>query len=282
MGDAPRVNPPLTAVSPAADAQQGRDAIESRVRQMAEQFEAMILTQMLRQMRQTLLTDNDGEDGGLGKDTFTDSIDIELGSLLSRSGGFGLANELSKALARRIGTDTGADTPRGESLGAPSARAAESALPRPAPAPEDQTSSDGSLLTVAPGKPQADAPAMRVPQGRVSSAFGWRQDPFNGSQRFHNGIDLAQAYGQDVRVAAAGRVAFSGDRGSYGSTIIVEHAGGRRTLYAHLSRLDVREGDAVDEGQVIGKSGSSGRSTGPHLHFEVLESGRPVDPSAVS
>ena len=133
------------------------------------------------------------------------------------------------------------------------------------------------------GGPDLDSPtgtgALEVPHGRVSSAFGWRSDPFNGVARFHDGIDVAQAYGQDVRAAARGRVSFTGDRGSFGTTIIVEHPGGRQTLYAHLSTSDVQTGDFVDSGQVIGKSGSSGRSTGPHLHFEVLDGGRPVDPA---
>jgi murein DD-endopeptidase MepM/ murein hydrolase activator NlpD len=121
--------------------------------------------------------------------------------------------------------------------------------------------------------------SLQMPNGRVSSHFGWRQDPFTGVPRFHQGIDVAQAYGQDVRAAAAGRVAFAGDQGSYGTTIIIEHPGGRQTRYAHLSATGVRPGDLVDPGQVIGKSGSSGRSTGPHLHYEVLAGGRPVDPA---
>ena len=104
-------------------------------------------------------------------------------------------------------------------------------------------------------------------------------DGTTGAAKFHQGIDVAQAYGQDVRAAAGGRVAFAGDQGSYGTTIVIEHPGGRQTRYAHLSATDVRPGDVVDPGQVIGKSGSSGRSTGPHLHFEVLDGGRPVDPA---
>jgi murein DD-endopeptidase MepM/ murein hydrolase activator NlpD len=282
MGDVPSSISSLTTAQPtAAEPQESRSAMESRVRQMAQQFESLLLTKMLQQMRQTMLSDEEGENG-LGKDTFTDSIDTELGNVLSKAGGFGLANELSKALARRLGTDADA-----ASVGSPTAtsvapsgtvpvlRAPAPAEPATAAAPD---ASDSSTLEPS----SADGLNLRVPHGRVSSAYGWRQDPINGAPRFHNGIDVAQAYGQDVKAAAAGRVAFSGDRGSYGSTIIVEHPGGRRTLYAHLSTLDVREGDVVDAGQVIGKSGSSGRSTGPHLHFEVLESGHPVDPSAAS
>ena len=90
------------------------------------------------------------------------------------------------------------------------------------------------------------------------------------------------AYGQDVRSAAEGVVSFAGVRPGYGHTVVVDHAGGRQTRYAHLSQALVRAGDSVSEGQVVGKSGSSGRSTGPHVHFEMLVDGRPVDPSVTA
>jgi len=252
------------------------DAMRQRVKQMAQDFEAMLLTQMLREMRQSMLSD-EGDEKGLGKDTMTDSFDIELGGVMSRSGGFGLAAALSKAMDQRLGGGaassaagfpslSGGSFVQSAGLGtAPSISAPEASIP---------DSSTPESLSI-------DQANFQVPRGRVSSAYGWRSDPFNGAPKFHNGIDVAQAYGQDVRAAAGGRVAFAGDRGSYGTTIIVEHPGGRRTLYAHLSATDVRAGDSVDSGQVIGKSGSSGHSTGPHLHFEVLDEGRAVDPVGV-
>ena len=227
--------------------------------------------QILREMRQSMLSDEDDEKG-LGKDTMTDSLDIELGGVLSRAGGFGLTAALSKAMDQRLsGGVSPASLPTGGSSTVQSFAASASIG-----ASAVSTSGPSILESSA-----IDQGNLQVPNGRVSSAFGWRSDPFNGAPKFHNGIDVAQAYGQDVRAAAGGRVAFAGDRGSYGTTIIVEHPGGRRTLYAHLSAADVRAGDVVDSGQVIGKSGSSGHSTGPHLHFEVLDEGRPVDPVAV-
>ena len=116
----------------------------------------------------------------------------------------------------------------------------------------------------------------------VSSKFGWRQDPFTGAAQFHNGVDIAVAYGQDVKAAASGTVAFAGVQNGYGNTVVIDHQGGRQTRYAHLSQEFVRAGDSVTEGQVLGKSGNSGRSTGPHLHFEMLVNGRPVDPTMVA
>jgi murein DD-endopeptidase MepM/ murein hydrolase activator NlpD len=218
-------------------------------------------------MRQSMLSDEEDEKG-LGKDTMTDTMDIELGGLLSRAGGIGLANALSKAMDQRLGAGAGAP--------------AASATPLPngvLPAGPPIVNQARALQSRGADPESPDPGNLQVPHGRVSSAYGWRADPFNGVQRFHSGIDVAQAYGQDVRAAAGGRVTFSGDRGSYGTTVIVEHPGGRQTLYAHLSAIDVHPGDAVDPGQVIGKSGSSGHSTGPHLHFEVLDAGHPVDPS---
>ena len=112
----------------------------------------------------------------------------------------------------------------------------------------------------------------------ITSQFGWRQDPINGSARFHKGLDIAVAYGADVKAAAPGRVSFSGVQNGYGNTVVIDHEGGRQTRYAHLSEQLVRVGDVVAEGQLVGKSGNSGRATGPHLHFELLVNGQPVDP----
>ena len=98
---------------------------------------------------------------------------------------------------------------------------------------------------------------------------------------FHQGVDIAVAYGHDVKAAADGIVSFAGVQNGYGNTVVIDHGGGRQTRYAHLSQELVRAGDVVNEGQVLGKSGNSGRSTGPHLHFEMLVNGRPVDPVAV-
>jgi murein DD-endopeptidase MepM/ murein hydrolase activator NlpD len=107
----------------------------------------------------------------------------------------------------------------------------------------------------------------------VTSRFGWRSDPIHGAPRFHRGIDIRAAYGQDVPSAANGRVVSVGSQGGYGQTVVVEHAGGVRTRYAHLSMTMVAAGDEVQEGQVVGRAGHSGRATGTHVHFEVTTAG---------
>ncbi|WP_153398274.1 M23 family metallopeptidase [Chryseobacterium vaccae] len=96
--------------------------------------------------------------------------------------------------------------------------------------------------------------------------------------QFHKGLDIAVAYGSDVRAAAAGTVIFSGQKGGYGNCVIVSHGNGLATLYGHLSQLVSKVNDKVKVGQVIAKSGNSGRSTGPHLHYEVHKNNTPVNP----
>jgi murein DD-endopeptidase MepM/ murein hydrolase activator NlpD len=120
---------------------------------------------------------------------------------------------------------------------------------------------------------------LEIPTGKVTSEFGWRADPFHGAAKFHRGIDIRAAYGQDVPTAASGRVVSAGTEGSYGQTVVIEHAGGIRTRYAHLSTTLVAPGEEVREGHVVGRAGHSGRATGTHLHFEVLTaSGKPLNP----
>ncbi len=112
----------------------------------------------------------------------------------------------------------------------------------------------------------------------VTSPFGYRADPFLGRLALHPGIDLAEAYGAEIHAAAAGRVVHAGPAGGYGNMVEIDHGNGLATRYAHMSETLVEEGQAVDKGAVLGRLGSTGRSTGPHLHYEVRVDGEPVDP----
>jgi murein DD-endopeptidase MepM/ murein hydrolase activator NlpD len=114
--------------------------------------------------------------------------------------------------------------------------------------------------------------------GTITSPFGWRHNPFGGGNEFHQGLDIAAAYGTTVTAAAAGTVIQAGWYGGYGNYILIDHGGGMSTGYGHLSRIFVSNGQEVQRGQAIGAEGSTGASTGPHLHFEVRISGKPVDP----
>lgn len=119
---------------------------------------------------------------------------------------------------------------------------------------------------------------VRPVPGRVTSPFGPRTHPILGTVRMHTGIDMSAPYGQPIRAAAGGRVILAGAYGGYGNTVMIDHGGGMVTLYAHQSAIRVTYGEAVDAGETIGESGSSGLATGPHLHFEVRIGGTPVDP----
>jgi murein DD-endopeptidase MepM/ murein hydrolase activator NlpD len=260
-------------------------ARRAKVVELAGQFEAMMLAQILRQMRQSMLTDEDdgGMGAGLGAGTMTDTIDSELARTLSRSSRFGLADFIIRALDRQLpasASSDGATQPASLPAAgtAPALRTSMSvaggAVPW-APVPALPAAWDGATDAVEPG---SVAPAL--PSGPVSSAFGWRRDPITGQQRFHSGTDVKMAYGRDVLAATGGRVTFVGNQGGYGLTVVVDHGGGIETRYAHLSSVPIKEGEVVEPGQVIAQSGNSGRSTGPHLHFEVLSNGRAVDPHA--
>jgi len=112
----------------------------------------------------------------------------------------------------------------------------------------------------------------------MSSPFGMRMDPFNGRPAIHTGIDLRGEVGEPVRATAAGRVSLAGREGGYGNMVEIDHGNGLATRYGHLSEIDVKVGQMVRIGETIGHIGSTGRSTGPHLHYETRVNGEAVDP----
>jgi murein DD-endopeptidase MepM/ murein hydrolase activator NlpD len=119
---------------------------------------------------------------------------------------------------------------------------------------------------------------LRPVNGAVTSGFGYRMHPIFHVRKLHTGVDLHAGMGTPIHAAAAGTVIFAGWRGGYGKCVIISHGGGLATLYGHQSEILVAEGQKVKRGEVIGKVGSTGYSTGPHLHFEVRVNGSPVDP----
>ena len=115
-------------------------------------------------------------------------------------------------------------------------------------------------------------------KGRITSPFGYRKHPIYRVRKLHTGIDIAAPTGTSIRAAAGGIVVHAARWGGYGNCVVIDHGGGMATLYGHGSRLAVKKNQAVAQGQVIAYVGSTGLSTGPHLHFEVRKGGRPVDP----
>jgi len=131
------------------------------------------------------------------------------------------------------------------------------------------------------GKIEAELiPAGRpVKKGWISSPYGNRTDPFSGKKAFHRGVDIAGKKGTEVFAVAAGVVTEAGPRTGYGYLVEITHAEGLVTRYAHNSKLMVAVGDLVSKGQVIGAMGSTGRSTGPHVHFEIARNGKSINPA---
>jgi murein DD-endopeptidase MepM/ murein hydrolase activator NlpD len=285
---------PGDTASATAGAAGGADASagdRDRIAGAAKEFEAMFLLQMLKQMRQAMLQDEDAEPG-LGAATMFDTIDSELARALAAQG-TGLAPVLVKGLTRVAGLAPAPSAASGPGAVAPAGFAItpEPRAPRASTAPAgpragssgavaEGSHAEGTSLSPAAAPDLFEDPLADRGRGKVTSAFGWRRDPFTGRTRYHGGVDLRAAYGEPVASAAAGRVVFAGVQGGYGRTVIVEHAPGLQTRYAHLSQLEVAEGDAVGAGDEIGRVGRSGRATGPHLHFEVMQDGRRVDPAS--
>jgi murein DD-endopeptidase MepM/ murein hydrolase activator NlpD len=117
--------------------------------------------------------------------------------------------------------------------------------------------------------------------GPVSSKFGWRKDPISGERKFHCGLDIAAPKGSPIKAALEGRVIFSGKQRGYGNVVILDHGDELQTVYAHNKCNTVKDGDWVKGGSTVAQVGASGRSTGPHLHFEVRKGMKTVDPSQV-
>ena len=275
------------ANKPAADASE-----RERLTALASEFESMLLLQMLKEMRKAGSWDTDGDADTLGAETLFETLDVELAKHLANAQTLGLRKELLRAFDHKYGTGPSQEglPPMAEShevgLGGSFSSVASGFSRTP-----DTAAGASATVALAPIQPSSalviehfdndGMDELTRPSGKVTSAFGWRTDPFKGTNKFHGGIDVRAAYGQDVASAGAGRVVSSGDERGYGTTIVVEHADGVRTRYAHLSAALVKTGDAVAAGQVLGRAGRSGRATGPHLHFEVTVNGERVDPARI-
>ncbi|MDH3755606.1 MAG: M23 family metallopeptidase, partial [Acidimicrobiia bacterium] len=145
---------------------------------------------------------------------------------------------------------------------------------------DDGTPDDGESTDPAPALPPEGGPTSFIwpVNGTVVSTFGFRIHPIFGTERFHSGIDINAGSGVPIAATAAGVVITAGWMDGYGNTVIINHGGGVTSLYGHQSALAVSVGGSVGQGEVIGYVGSTGWSTGPHLHFEIRIDSSPVDP----
>jgi murein DD-endopeptidase MepM/ murein hydrolase activator NlpD len=230
---------PLAAPTPAE--------AEPPERTAAKGLESFFLRQLMAEARASspgLL------DGGFAGDTFRSMLDDALADAMSGAG-MGLADTFETALG-----------------GTPEADGDAVVL--------DADEFDRAIGGPAPTRTPAAFVAPAI--GRYSSEFGERIHPVTHAESFHEGLDIAAPTGAPACAAAAGTVTQAGPAGTYGNLVVMRHADGSETRYAHLSAIGVEVGAQVARGQAIGAVGSTGRSTGPHLHFELRRDGHAVDP----
>ena len=218
------------------------------LKDVAQEFESLFIQQLMTVMRNSL-----GEDGlfegNSGQDMYASMMDQALAQALSKDGGIGLADPILKSLEKMQGGTGEGKAPASDAAG------------------------------TEPAESLAERFSKALSSYRVTSPVGWRKDPFTQEWRFHKGVDLAFAEGSPIQSLTSGTVVFSGRQKGYGNTVVVEGPGGVKVRYAHLEKLEVETGTDIAKGQEIGLAGSTGRSTGPHLHVEIERDGKVIDPS---
>lgn len=247
------------------------------LKKSTQEFEALFVGYMLKVMRSTVDESEDEEGSSLGKGIYQEMFDNELALFISSSNSVGIAEMVYKQLEEKIKKQD--ETVEGVKEQQEELKKTDSSsnLPDKAIVPKlaDSSQSDKDLIS----DDNANNSFNILPtDGVVSSPYGLRIDPFNKKINFHHGVDIAASVGAPIQAVQAGEVVYSGNLHGYGNTVIVEHANGYRTLYAHTAQNYVSNGDRVKEAQVIGVVGNSGRSTGPHLHFELQKEGISVNP----
>ena len=233
---------------------------KAQIKTLAEQFESTMVSQMLKGLQTSMFDNEENGEASSSVGPLADALFNELSLAITRAGGLGVAN----AMIGPLTAQTAAAAPDMTAT----AMATASAAGVPASA---------GVRAIEPALQPLTSPAIPLP-GRVSSAYGMRKDPINGDMKMHKGTDIPMPYGADVRTAGAGTVVSVADVKGYGLQVEIDHGDGVTTRYAHLSSAAVHPGDTVARGQVIAAAGNSGRSTGAHLHFEVLAQGRAIDP----
>lgn len=214
---------------------------DEELKKACHEFESVFTYQLLKSMRKTI-EKCDLFHGGESEEIYESLLDQELSKKLAGSGRSSLASLLYQQF-------------KGEAV------------------PEGTMESVGEEIAMTSGR------NFQWPlKATISSKFGWRKDPLNGAPRFHQGIDLPTEEGSPVRPALPGRVIYSDYQQGYGNVVVLDHGHGFTTLYAHNKENLVKTGDWIRAGACLARAGSSGRSTGTHLHFEVRRNGEYLDP----
>ncbi|MFO0635135.1 MAG: peptidoglycan DD-metalloendopeptidase family protein [Nannocystaceae bacterium] len=271
---------PLAATDLALAQRESPTARSDDAAAVAKQFETLLLGELVKAMRASSAMGGDGDDA-FAQGTYQEMFDQSL--VDAAAGGLGLQDALVRQLAGTPGP--GGDTLLAGSRPLASALPPRTSMPpvahadapslrgRPAPSWDDSlgTTFDGGVPS--PG-------VFPVDGGVPSSGYGWRTHPIHGDRRFHAGLDIAAPEGREIRAVQRGEVITAERHKGYGNMVEIRHPDGVVTRYAHASKLYVREGDLVDVGETIADVGSTGQSTGPHLHFEARQHGHAIDPQA--
>jgi murein DD-endopeptidase MepM/ murein hydrolase activator NlpD len=216
---------------------------------VAREMESLFVYEMLKVMRESSGTSSSGS---LGSDTYTSMFDMELSKVISQRG-LGLADMIEKEIPAAAGKPGHAP-----------------AASSPSVYPQKQAP-EAEIQTLLPD----------ITNPRISSGYGIRHDPFNGELKFHHGLDIPAPEGTEVHPVRPGTVIFSGKQTGYGNVVVIDHGNGFTSKYAHNKENFVQEGEKVDSASIIAQVGSTGKSTGPHVHFEVAYRGRDVDPDVL-
>jgi murein DD-endopeptidase MepM/ murein hydrolase activator NlpD len=239
---------------------------KGELKKAAQEFEAVFIAHMLKVMRETI-QESGLLEGGFGKSIYTELFDQEVSLSLAKRGALGISNLLERSISADISADE-----KKQSDQSPDPDPARTLKTPSLPSPD----SSGKASAQQPEITDFQLP-VRAP---ISSGFGMRKDPFSRQSSFHKGLDLAAPEGMKVVPALPGTVISAGYENGYGNTVLVQHSGGLQTRYGHLGTICVSVGDTLASDNVLGTVGSTGRSTGVHLHFEVIRDGMPVNPSA--
>jgi murein DD-endopeptidase MepM/ murein hydrolase activator NlpD len=214
----------------------------------ATAFESYMIEMMVKEMRKTV---PDGMFSGGASEIFSGMFDQEISQRIAETGGFGFRDVMGQAMGVE---HSASSAPSFMSISRPSA-------------------SHGSH-----SRAVHDLNGQLPVDGVVTSHFGRRTDPFHGKKRAHKGLDIAAPTGTPIKPVREGTVLSAGKRGGFGNVVVVDHGDGVTSLYAHCDELKVNKGDKVRRGDTIATVGSTGRSTGPHLHLEIHRDGAAVDP----
>lgn len=223
---------------------------KEQLKKVAKDFESVIINELLKVMRQSVPKEG-LVNGGFGEEIFSSMLDNEYSKEIANRGTLKISDIIEKQLNKYV--EEG-DNDKINQL-------------------TNLSNLNRNIGSVVKFQNSFENPV----EGNITSKFGMRRNPITNKYQLHEGIDIGATEGTPVKSAMSGVVTFSGESEGYGNLVIIKN-GEKETRYAHLSKLNVQKGDNVNSGDLIGEVGSTGNSTGPHLHFEIRINNQPIDP----